>query len=183
MTEVVTKDKVDLRKKKAARALLIVGLVLSIVENGLSILFFIIAWAIFLIVGGFAAVLGALFSGGNSEAANNASTNAFASLGWLPILSTTLVLLTMLAIVLAIVALVIFSKAKTKKKGIVAGVFAVISGAMFIIVPVELIGGIFAFLVTDEQYATPLPKMKKKKDNGTVVEEEVLDLTEKETNE
>ena len=174
----------NLKKKKAAKGLLIAGFILSIFYQIITVLLFLASIVVIVLIQALAmALVGALagiFSGGSSSTASSAASdvNLFEQFWWVILVAGILMVVAFFAMVFALVALILFSTAKSKKKGIVAGVFGVLSGVGLIIIPIELIGGILAFFITDEQYAHRNPKKKKVKDDGSPrLDEEVIDLT------
>ena len=196
MEEVIDKEPVNIKRKKIAHGLLVGGLILSIfvmVLNGLlfvgSILLLVVLLIVFALAAGLATALAAVIAsmfGGTADPSSAVSIsfpNWFGIFGF--VIPGTLVLTigSLVALVLAIVALVLFNKAQNKKKGIASGVLAVISGLNCLLIPVELVGGILAFTLNDAQWATPLSKKKKKKENEQIVYQEIIDYTDKETNE
>ena len=200
MEEVIDKEPVNIKRKKIAHGLLVGGLILSIfvmVLNGLlfvgSILLLVVLLVGLLIVfalgAGLATALAAVIASMFGGTADPSSAVSFSFPNWFGIfgfvIPGTLVLTigSLVALVLAIVALVLFNKAQNKKKGIASGVLAVISGLNCLLIPVELVGGILAFTLNDAQWATPLSKKKKKKENEQIVYQEIIDYTDKETNE
>ena len=180
-------NEVNVKKKKKARGLLIAGLIISVLWQLLTAFatFAGIVIVVFaeILVKVLAALIGALASGGNSSASSSAANNAsaFSSLWWIIPLTLFLALSAFVIMVLAIVALVLFNTAKTKKKGIIAGILAIVSGAGIIFIPLELIGGIMALQLGDKEYAYRKPKRKKEQDEeGRTVDNEVIDLTNNE---
>ena len=196
MEEVIDKEPVNIKRKKIAHGLLVGGLILSIfvmVLNGLlfvgSILLLVVLLIVFVFAAGLATALAAVIAsmfGGTADPSSAVSItfpNWFGIFGFVIPGTLVLTISSLVALVLAIVALALFNKAQNKKKGIASGVLAVISGLNCLLIPVELVGGILAFTLNDAQWATPLPKKKKKKENEQTVYQEIIDYTDKETNE
>ena len=178
----------NLKKKKTAKGLLVGGFILSIIYQIITVLAFIASFVIIVllqvIVMVLASVFAAIFSGGNSSSASSAasSVDLLKDYWWVMVIAGLLMVFAFFAMIFALVALILFNTAKTKKKGIVAGVFGILSGLGMLFIPIELIGGIMSFFITDEQYAHRNPKKKKKKgqQEEPLIDEEVLDLTSEE---
>ena len=194
--EVTTPD-IDLKKHKTAKKLLVTGLVFAIIGfvgcAAISLLSIIIGLAVAAIAAGFVAVVIALITGifggsGSSEPANIGPQfgKILLPFGIVSFVFFIFALALLVGLILAIVALAMFNTAKDKKKGMVAGILAIISGISLLFIPVELIGGIFALRVSAEQYAAAYSirktkkEMKKHKKEQPQQDVEVLDYTNEE---
>lgn len=172
---------VNVKKKNTSRLMLILGLICSILWSVASFVMFLISIVIVVLTSIFAAIIVAIFSGGkSSEATNQTMAEIAAKYGWTIPVSLALFILAFIGFILAIVALILFCTAKSKKKGRVSGIIAIISGVTLIVLPFELIGGILALTLSDEQFAYRRPKKKKgevEQEETAQDDSEIIDLT------
>ena len=100
-------------------------------------------------------------SSGTSSAASNTVNEMLQKYGWSIPLTLVISIIAFIGFILAVVALILFSTAKSKKRGRAAAILAIISGVSLILIPVELIGGIKTLRLSDEEFAYRRPKKKK----------------------
>ena len=176
----------NLKKKKTAKGLLVGGFILSIIYQIITVLLFIASFVVIVVIQVFAMALVAVFAGIASGGSESTTANAvsdvdlFQQYWWVLLITGFLMVIAFFVMVFALVALILFSTAKSKKKGIVAGVFGILSGVGMLLIPIELIGGIMSFFITNEQYAYRKPKKKKGQKEEPLIDEEVIDLTSEE---
>lgn len=184
--EVINPD-INMKRHKLAKTFLTLGLVLAILSLVTFAVISIVSILLGLIVGVIAlgfivAIIGiiiGIFGGSASSEPIQFGPEFGKIIAPFAIVSLVFFILAIVALVglvLVIIALVMFNKAQNKKKGLVAGILAIVGGLPSILLPFEIVGGILALTLSDDHYANAysarmtkkaLKKAKKQENNST----------------
>ena len=140
------------KRVKTIRGLLIGGLVLSVI----AVFGYAVAFIIFMIVYGFAAVIAAIIggiaSGGNSSEPTEISDPGMEA-GMLSM--AILAFLSGIAVILFIVAIVLMAKAKNRKMVITSSILAIVGGIPTLVIPLGIIAGSLGLTMKQEKEEQP----------------------------
>ena len=138
--------------KRKPTGLLIGGLIVNIIALLAYFIFFLVIIVIFGLAMALAVSAGGAIAGeeGASQAAQNVEMPP--ELGVALVICIFLGIYALVAIGLTIAALVVCSKAKSRKACITAGILAIIGSIPAIIIPLELIGGIKLLRMQDKDF-------------------------------